>query len=82
MEDSNVVDVEKVKKFIEALSLLEMEHGIHISADYEEEIDYGWEEDPYISGVRPFLIYVDEQGYYIASDDRRLEDSGQEEEDE
>lgn len=80
MENNTSIDRGKFKRFLKEISALEIKYGIHISADYEEEIDYNWEEEPYTSGIHSFLVYTDENGNALNEDDgvfEYLEDSNE-----
>ncbi|WHF25251.1 hypothetical protein QJS65_10350 [Bacillus altitudinis] len=74
MENNISIDRGKFKRFLKEISTLEIKYGIHISADYEEEIDYNWEEEPYTSGIHSFLVYTDENGNALNEDDSLFED--------
>jgi hypothetical protein len=60
---------EKLECFINELSQLQDKYGIYVSADYEEHIDYNWDEEPYVSGVTAYLIYRDKDGNEITEND-------------
>lgn len=63
------IDGEKIMSFISELEELEKKHGIHLSCDYKEEIDYDYDESPYASGVTTQLLLTDESGFSISLDD-------------
>ncbi|MGD1416475.1 hypothetical protein [Bacillus stercoris] len=60
---------EKLKEFLIELNKLEIMYGIHISADYREEIDYNWHEEPYVGGIDAYLVFNDEEGNSMTEDD-------------
>ncbi|MEK4824517.1 hypothetical protein NSS71_08160 [Niallia sp. FSL W8-0951] len=60
---------EKLRKFLEELADLEEKHGVYIAADYEEFIDYDWEESPYVASVSAHLIYTDKEGNKISENE-------------
>lgn len=66
---------EKFKQFLKDLKQLEEKHGIYISASYEEEIDYNWDEEPYVSGVQAVLMYYDNNGNEMTLDNLDIDDS-------
>lgn len=63
------MDKKKAKEFIEELNKLQEKFGIHIVSDYTEEIDYNYEEEPYVSGVSSCLILVDTEGFELSLND-------------
>ncbi|WP_242730290.1 hypothetical protein [Bacillus altitudinis] len=74
MANNNSIDTGRFKAFLKEISALEIKYGIHIGADYEEEIDYNWEEEPYTSGIHSFLVYTDENGNALNEDAILFED--------
>lgn len=60
---------EKLKEFLKELNQLEKKYGIYISADYREEIDYDWDEEPYVGGIDAYLVFSDKEGNYMTIDD-------------
>jgi hypothetical protein len=65
---------EKVKRFVKEFKALQDKYGIHIAPTYEEEIDYDWNEEPYVSGVQSYLLLVDEDGNTLNFDEVLEED--------
>jgi hypothetical protein len=63
------MDKKKAKEFIEELNKLQEKFGLHISSTYVEEIDYNYEEEPYVSGVSSHLVLVDGEGFEVSLDD-------------
>lgn len=59
----------KYEMFIEELNILQEKYNIYIQADYEEEIDYNWDEEPYVSGVHCYLAYYDSDGVPIPTNE-------------
>jgi hypothetical protein len=53
------------EKFIEELNALQDKYDIYIHPEYEEEIDYTWEEESYVSGVNVYFAYYDSEGERI-----------------
>lgn len=60
----------KFDMFLKELQELENKYGISISAGYEEEIDYTWDEEPYVSRVQAHLIFTDSDGNEITENER------------
>lgn len=56
------IDKRKLESFLRELVALEEKHGIYIGADYEETLDYNWDEEPYISSISVYLIFTDKDG--------------------
>jgi hypothetical protein len=63
------VSKSKFDSFMEELNNLQEKYNIYIHAEYEEELDYGWDEELYISGVNSYLAYYDSNGMPIATDE-------------
>lgn len=63
------MDKEKAKQFIKELKQLQKKHGIQITSTYEEEIDYDYEESPYISGVQSYMLLIDNDGNEVIFED-------------
>ena len=62
------MDKKKARKFLEEVRKLEEKYGVRIASGYEEEIDYDYEENPYVIGINSFLVLVDEEGYGLSID--------------
>lgn len=65
---------EKLKQFLKELSQLEKKYGIFVAASYEENIDYNWDEEPYVSGVSAYLIFSDKDGNEMSMDNLDIDD--------
>lgn len=63
------MDKNKAREFIKELNKLEEKYGFRIASSYEEEIDYDYEESPYVSGVHSYLTLIDEEGIELSLDD-------------
>lgn len=63
------MDKKKAREFLAELSRLEEKYGMHLTTDYEEEIDYDYEESPYVSGIHSYLVVVDKEGFGLSVDD-------------
>lgn len=57
---------DKLEQFFEEFKALQNKYGILVSSDYEEHIDYDWEEEPYVSGVSSFLVLYDKNDKKLA----------------
>lgn len=47
---------EKLQQFFNEFNALQEKYGIKVLSDYEEHIDYNWDEEPYVSGVESYLV--------------------------
>lgn len=63
MIDKNAED--RLWKFHRELEILSKKYGISISSRSTEEIDYDYEENPYISGYSDCLVLSDKDGNEI-----------------
>lgn len=59
-----------VKQFFKEFQELQNKYGIRVFADYEEEIDYDYEGESYVSGIESYLSIYDQKGvkkvsYYL-----------------
>ncbi|MDE1407084.1 hypothetical protein NSQ93_22145 [Bacillus sp. FSL W8-0445] len=63
---------EKLKEFLKELNQLEKKYDIYISADYREEIDYDWDEEPYVGGIDAYLVFSDEEGNSMTENDLNI----------
>lgn len=61
-------DDSRLDLFLKELGDLEEKYGVYISADYEEEIDYDYDENPYTSHVSAYVVYQDKNGNKLESD--------------
>lgn len=68
------MDKENVRKFFKELDDLQNKYGIYIGADYEYEIDYGWDEESYISGANVYLAYYNSEGFEIKDIDNFIDE--------
>lgn len=66
------------EQFEKELQALQEKYNIYIHADYEEDVDYTWEEEPYVMGVTAYLAYYDAEGMPIVMEDE-IEDEIKEE---
>lgn len=53
---------EKFSNFLSELDKLQHKYGIRIGTKYEHEIDYDYEENPYLSGTVTSLVLIDQEG--------------------
>lgn len=58
----------KALLFLRELDQLEQKYGMRVVADYEETIDYDYEESPYVSGGQSYLTLLDEDGNEYTDD--------------
>lgn len=65
---------ETLREFAKEIKAIQNKYGIFISSSYEEEIDYDWEENPYISGCQSFVTFVDAEGYEVEFDENLFRD--------
>lgn len=49
------MDKEKIQQFFNEFNALQQKYGIKVLSDYEEQIDYNWDEEPYVSGIESYL---------------------------
>ena len=63
------MDKEKARAFLEELWKLEEKYGISVSATYEEDFDYDYEDNLYASGGQVMLTLVDKEGHEISIDE-------------
>lgn len=68
------MDKENLKQFLRELNMLEKKHGIHIIAEYEETVDYDWDEEPYVSGTSAYLVFIDKEGNQMTMDNLDIDD--------
>lgn len=57
-----------VQDFLNELNALQDKYRIYIDADYEEDIDYGFDgenEYLYVSGIDAHVVFVNSGGYTI-----------------
>lgn len=59
------MDKDKFSMFLQELRELEEKYGYCVSADYEEEIHYDWDEEPYVASVEAYLLITDSNGDQI-----------------
>lgn len=50
---------EKLNNFFEEFKALQQKYSVFVSSDYDEQIDYDWEEEPYVSGISSYLVIYD-----------------------
>lgn len=50
-----------VKQFFKEFQELQNKYGIRVFADYEEEIDYDYEGESYVSGIESYLSIYDQK---------------------
>lgn len=62
------IDDQTLEKFKNEFEELQKKYGIYVIADHEEQIDYNWNEEPYVSGIQSFLTYRDSEDNIIDSD--------------
>jgi hypothetical protein len=60
------VDKQKLLQFFKEFNELQEKYGIRVSADYEEKIDYNWDEEPYVCGVESYLVLYDNHDKKLA----------------
>jgi hypothetical protein len=70
---------EKFKQFLYEMKGLQDKYGIYVSSTYEEQIDYTWKEESYISGVQSFLLFSDKDGNELVYDEKLFSESWEEE---
>lgn len=63
------MDKKKAREFLKELEKLQEKYGLQISSNYEQEIDYDYEESPYVSGVNSYITIVDKDGFEISIED-------------
>lgn len=63
MLDKNAED--KLWRFYREMKVLSKKYGINISSRTTEEIDYDYEENPYVSGYSDSLVLTDRDGNEI-----------------
>lgn len=56
------MDKQKARAFLKAIAAVEKEYGFCLAAGYEENIDYDYEDSPYVSGITSHLVVIDEKG--------------------
>lgn len=64
--------MDKLREFLLELKQLQEKYGIKINSNYEEEIDYDYEENPYVSSVKSYLVFTDENGNETTYEDEYL----------
>lgn len=69
---------EQLRQFVKELKALQNKYGIFITSSYEEEIDYDWDEQPYISGVQSFVEFIDSEGQKIQISEEHFRDEDDE----
>lgn len=63
------MDKKKARKFLAELNKLQEKYGFQIASNYEEEIEYDYDENPYVGSVSSYLVLVDEEGFEISIND-------------
>lgn len=63
------MDKKKARKFVEELNKLQEKYGFQITTNYEQEIDYDFKGESYVSGVTSYLTLVDNEGFEISIED-------------
>ena len=63
------MDKEKLQQFLMDLNKLENKYEIYISSTYDEELNYDYEENPYVSGVSSQLVFSDKDGNEMTLND-------------
>ena len=58
----------KVEAFLQDIKLLQAKYGITICADYEEDWDYNFDDEPIIIGIKPRLVLCDMENNYYSLD--------------
>lgn len=53
------MEKERLLLFVKELIDVQERHGITVTAGYTEEIEYDWNEQPYVSSINPMLVYTD-----------------------
>lgn len=64
--------MDKLNEFLNDLKQLQEKYGIKIYSGYDEEIDYDYEENPYVSGVNSYLVFSDDNGNEVTYEDDYL----------
>lgn len=63
------MDKKRAREFVEELNKLQEKFSIHITSSFQEEIDYDYEGESYVSGINSELVLVDKEGFEISLDD-------------
>lgn len=63
------MDKKKARAFLEELQALQEKYDLYLSAGYEEELDYDYGGESYISGGQSYLLLSDKEGFEVSLDD-------------
>lgn len=64
--------MDKLNEFLIELKQLQEKYGIQINSSYEEELDLDYEGNPYVSDVKSYLVFSNENGKEITYEDDYL----------
>lgn len=56
---------EDVLNFLNEVRDLQRKYGIYIGTEYDEVLDYDWDERPYVSGIDTYVTLEDKNGHCL-----------------